>query len=173
MTLTSLLTACASKPSVPVVEKVELNRFMGKWYVIASIPTMIEKTIYNATETYTLNKDGTIDTEFTFRDGSFDGAQKKYNPKGFVRADTNNAVWGMQFIWPIKAEYVISYLDEDYQQTIIARSSLDYVWLMARTPSITEESYNKQVERIRAMGYDTSKLVKVPQRWEYSGCGKT
>lgn len=166
MLYASLFVACASKPSVPVVENVDLSKFMGKWYVIASIPTLIEKNIYNATETYTLNKDGTIDTIFSFRQDSFGGNQKIYNPKGFVRAGTNNAVWGMQFVWPIKAEYVISHLDDNYQQTIIARSSLDYVWLMARTPEISEADYQKLVERIGTMGYDTNKLVKVPHQWE-------
>jgi apolipoprotein D and lipocalin family protein len=101
---------------------------------------------------------------FTFNKGGFNGEAKRYNPKGFVVENTGNAVWGMRFIWPIKAEYRISYVDEQYQQTIIARSARDYVWLMARTPKISDEQYGSLVKRIQDMGYDSKNLVKIPQQ---------
>ena len=137
---------------------------MGDWYVIAVIPTAIETEAHNALENYQLNADGTIATTFTFNKGSFDGKAKKYEPKGFVRPDTGNALWGMQFIWPIKAEYRISYLDPAYQTTIIARNARDYVWLMARTPHISDAEYESLTALIKSWGYDMKKLVKVPQQ---------
>ncbi len=164
--LTATLTACGVSPekvTVPVVEKVDLQRFMGPWYVIGVIPTFIEKDIYNAIETYALAPDGTIKTTFTFNQGAFDGEAKVMNPKGFVIPGTNNAIWGMQFIWPIKAEYVISHVDAGYTETIIARSARDYVWIMARTPTIDDQRYTALVKKVADMGYDLSKLVKVPQ----------
>jgi apolipoprotein D and lipocalin family protein len=164
--LTATLSACGVSPekvTVPVVEKVDLQRFMGPWYVIGVIPTFIEKDIYNAIETYELAPDGTIKTTFTFNKGAFDGEAKVMNPKGFVIPGTNNAIWGMQFIWPIKAEYVISHVDADYTETIIARSARDYVWIMARTPTIDDARYAALVKKVADMGYDLSKLVKVPQ----------
>ena len=75
---------------------------------------------------------------------------------------TGNAIWGMRFVWPIKAEYVISHVDATYSETIIARSSRDYVWIMARTPSISAERYQSLVEKVGALGYDVGKLRKVP-----------
>ncbi|HEY3300695.1 MAG TPA: lipocalin family protein [Methylophilaceae bacterium] len=162
--LCGLISACSSVQPIATMQQVNLDRFMGKWYVIACIPTLIEKDVYNGVETYTLNSDGTIDTVFTFNKGGFNGEAKRYNPKGFVVKNTGNAVWGMQFIWPIKAEYRISYVDEQYQQTIIARSARDYVWLMARTPKISDEQYSSLVKRIQDMGYDSKNLVKIPQQ---------
>ena len=109
--ITTFLSACGVSPqkvTVPVVASVDLPRFMGPWYVIGVIPTFIEKDIYNAIETYELAPDGTIKTTFTFNKGAFDGPAKQMEPKGFVVPGTNNAIWGMQFVWPIKAEYVIS-----------------------------------------------------------------
>jgi apolipoprotein D and lipocalin family protein len=162
-----LLAACGVSPqkvTVPVVERVDLNRFMGSWYVIGVIPTLIEKDIYNAIESYELVPDGTIKTTFTFNKGAFDGPAKRMEPKGFVIPGTNNAIWGMQFIWPIKAEYVISHVDAGYTETIIARSARDYVWIMARTPTVDDVRYVALVKKVADMGYDTSKLVKVPQR---------
>jgi apolipoprotein D and lipocalin family protein len=151
-------------PTVPVVPAVDLSRFMGAWYVIASIPSYPERQAYDAVESYELRPDGRIQTTFRYRKGSFDAPLKTMRPVGTVVAGTGNAVWGMQFVWPIKAEYVISYLDPGYTETIIARSKRDYAWIMARTPEISAAAYAADVERLRAMGYDVAKLRKVPQR---------
>jgi apolipoprotein D and lipocalin family protein len=153
-----------SKPALQPVAEVELPRFMGDWYVIAHIPTFIEKGAYNAVESYRLNADGTIATTFTFNQDTPDGPVKTYNPKGFVREGSSNAVWGMQFVWPVKAEYKIVYLDPQYQQTIVARDQRDYVWIMARTPHIAESDYQALTERVRLMGYETNLVRRVPHK---------
>jgi apolipoprotein D and lipocalin family protein len=163
--LAAMLAACSSAPAIPNVEHVDLQRFMGDWYVIANIPTFAEKDAYNAVESYRLDEDGSIATTFTYRKGSFDGPQKVMRPRGFVRDKDSNAVWGMQFLWPIKAEYVIAYVDPAYSETIIARSKRDYVWIMARKPELPEADYARLVGQVGALGYDTGKLQKVPQRW--------
>lgn len=160
---------CTSLPPLKSVEHVDIKLFMGPWYVIACIPTYIEKKAYNGVETYRLDPDGSIDTVFTFNKGGFDGPQKRYNPRGFIVDSTNNSIWGMQFIWPIKAEYLITYLNADYSQTVIGRNKRDYVWIMARTPQIPEEDYQRLVKELAAQGYDLTKLRKVPQRWPNSG----
>ena len=137
---------------------------MGDWYVIASIPTVIETEAYNAIESYQLEKDGSINTTFVFRKGGFDGPEKRYNPRGFVVENTGNAVWGMQFIWPFKSEFIIAYLDKDYTSTIIARNARDYVWIMARTPFINDSQYQELTKTVAHLGYDVSKLRKVPHQ---------
>jgi apolipoprotein D and lipocalin family protein len=79
------LSACAGTgPEMKTVDYVDIDRFMGPWYVIANIPTFLEKGAHNAVETYSLNDDGTIGTTFTFRKNSFDGKPKEYNPKAFI-----------------------------------------------------------------------------------------
>jgi len=161
-----LLSGCGAKlPPLKTVESVDIKRFMGDWYVIANIPTSIEKGAHNAVESYRLDEDGTIATTFTFRKDDFNGPLKKYTPRGFILDTTSNAVWGMRFIWPIKAEYLITYLNENYTLTVIGRNKRDYVWIMARTPAIPEEEYTRIVADLAALGYDTSRLQKVPQRW--------
>jgi apolipoprotein D and lipocalin family protein len=163
----AMLAGCQSTAMKPLatVEKVDIERFMGDWYVIANIPTFIEKGAHNAMESYRLEADGTIATTFNFRAGSFDGKAKRYNPRGYVRDRVSNAVWGMQFIWPIKADFRISYLSEDYSQTVIARERRDYVWIMARTPTIPETDYQRLLRFVGEQGYDLAKVQKVPQRW--------
>ena len=77
----------------------------------------------------------------------------------------SNAVWGMQFVWPIKADYRIVYLSPEYTQTVIGRTARDYVWVMARTPEIPEADYGRIVDWLATQGYDVSRIRKVPQRW--------
>ncbi len=146
------------------VARVDLERFMGDWFVIANIPTFLEKGAHNAMENYALNDDGTIATTFTFNAGSFDGELKEYTPKGFVLNTETNALWGMRFIWPIKADYRIVYLDEDYTQTIIGRKKRDFVWVMARTPHVDEAEYQRLLGVVAELGYDMSKVQRVPHQ---------
>ncbi|HEX9185171.1 MAG TPA: lipocalin family protein, partial [Burkholderiales bacterium] len=122
------LAACQSTPRAPLptVPRVELERFMGSWYVIANIPTFLEKGAHNAVESYRLDGDGTIATTFTFRAGAFDGPEKRYTPRGYVLERESNAVWGMQFVWPMKADYRIVYLAGDYSRTVICREKRDH-----------------------------------------------
>ena len=159
-----LLLGCQSAKPIYTVSHVDLERFMGDWYVIACIPTFIETEAYNALESYQLNPDGTIATTFTFNKGGFDGKLKTYTPKGFVVENTGNAVWKMQFVWPFKAEYRIIHLTDDYEQTVIGRSKRDYVWIMARTPSIPEDDYDRILTFLKDQGYTLDDLRKVPHQ---------
>jgi apolipoprotein D and lipocalin family protein len=77
---------------------------------------------------------------------------KDINSTGYVHEGTHNAVWGVQIIWPIKAQYKIAYLNDDYSQTIIARDKRDYVWIMARTPTIPQSDYDALVAKVKALG---------------------
>jgi apolipoprotein D and lipocalin family protein len=154
----------ASHPPLPLAGKVDLARFMGDWYVIASIPTFLEKDAYAAVESYRLAPDGRIETTFTFRAGGFDGAAKRYMPVATVADPATNAVWRMQFLWPFAADYRIVHVAPDYSVTVVAREKRDYAWIMARTPTLPEAEYAALVALLRAQGYDTTKLRKVPQR---------
>jgi len=163
-----ILSGCQTQqlPPMATVSQVDLGRFMGDWYVIAHIPTFLERGAHNAVESYRLDPDGTVATTFTFREGGFDGESKRYEATGFVMDGESKAVWGMQFVWPIKADYRIVYLSPDYGVTVIARAKRDYLWIMARTPRIEEPVYQALVRRAADWGYDTTKLRRVPQRWE-------
>lgn len=159
------LVGCSSHPPMKTVNYVDLPRFMGDWYVIANIPTFIEKDAHNAVESYRLDNDGTVATTFSFHDGSFSGPVKTYHPTGYISNTDSNAQWGMQFIWPFKGDFRIVYLDEQYQNTIIARQARDYVWIMSRQPLISEETFQMLRQQVNELGYDISKLQKVPQQW--------
>lgn len=152
-------------PPITPVAHVDLPRFMGRWYVIATIPTRFEKHAYNAVETYTLKPDGTVYTQFHFRDGSFDKPVDSIDSTAYVKAGSGNAVWGVQVFWPIRAQYIVAYLKDDYSQTIVARDARDYTWVMARTPTVSAADYAALMARVKQLGYSMSEVRKVPQKW--------
>ncbi|RDS83574.1 hypothetical protein DWU98_04350 [Dyella monticola] len=161
-----------SLPPVQPVNHVDLTRFMGTWYVIATIPTRFEKNAYNAVETYTLQPDGNVYTAFRFNNGGFGAPEKKIHSLGIVKANTGNAIWGVQLFWPLRAQYIVAYLSQDYRETIVARDARDYTWVMARTPTISPHDYAVLIDKVKALGYDISKIRKVPQRWSSDIVGK-
>lgn len=161
-----LLGACSVMPpeQFPRMDSVNVDRYMGGWFVIAHIPPGVVSDSYNNIERYQRGEGNRINTAYTYRDGGFDGEAKRMEPTGFVLDEGDGAVWAMQFIWPIKMEYTIAYVDAAYETTIVARSKRDWVWIMARRPQIDEATYQGLVQRVEALGYDISQLRKVPQQ---------
>ncbi|CAN5376306.1 lipocalin family protein [soil metagenome] len=168
LAVAATLAGCASpseqnmKP-VALVSRVDLPRFMGDWYVIASIPTRFEKGAHNPKDSYRLDADGTIETTFSYNDDGFDGKAKSIKSTGYILDDGANAVWGQQYIWPIKADYRISYLSPDYSQTVVTREKRDYVWIMSRTPTMPAADLERLTAFVAEQGYDITKLQRAPQ----------
>jgi apolipoprotein D and lipocalin family protein len=168
----AVLMGCAGN-GIPPLEamdrKVDLARFMGDWYVIGSIPIAIpffsEEDAHNGVESYRLTDQGVIETTYTFRKGSFDGPEKRFTPKGWVHDEVTNAEWRMQFLWPFKAAYLIVYLDQDYQKTIIGVPDRGNLWIMSRDPQMSDADYQEMLDLAAGLGYDTEKVRRVPQKW--------
>jgi apolipoprotein D and lipocalin family protein len=168
----ALLGACATRDGPPLEaldRKVDLERFMGDWYVIGFIPITLpffsEEGAHNGVESYRLTDSGVIETTYTFRKGGFDGPQKRYTPKGWVHDERTNAEWRMQFLWPFKAAYLIVYLDPDYQRTLIGVPDRSHVWILSRDPQLSDAEYERMLGHAADLGYDTRKVQRVPQRW--------
>jgi apolipoprotein D and lipocalin family protein len=161
-----VVSACQTRayPALLRAQSVDIPRFMGAWYVIGCVPSLIERHEYNAVETYRLDADGRIRTVFTYNNGSFDGPFERLTPVGFVTEGSRGTIWGMRFIWPIKADYRVMYVNADYSQTVIGREKRDYAWIMARVPSMPDADYQRLSALLRSQGYDTTLLRKVPQQ---------
>lgn len=168
---TLILGACASNPLPPLTgmqEPLDLPRFMGDWYVLAFIPIDLplisEKDAHNGMESYRLAADGTIETTYTFRDGSFDGPARRMTPRARVANPPLNTEWKMKFFWFLPAgNFLIIDRDEAYTRTVITVPDRRWVWLMARTPSIPDSEYEAMLAMLTQKGFDTAKLRKVPQ----------
>lgn len=156
--------ACAfAQPPVRPVPHVDLSRFMGTWYLIATVPTAFERDAWNAVQTYALQPDGNIRTALRFNKGSADGPLKQIHATGHVQPGSGGAVWGVQLFWPLRSQYIVAWLKPDYSQMIVARDARDYTWVFARTPTVAEADWQTLQAQVAALGYDTSELRRVSQ----------
>ncbi len=161
-----LLAGCATDSKINTVEKVDLKRFMGNWFVLAGRFTFLEKDVYNGLEIYTWNDEKQrIDVDFTYNKGSFDGDKKSIPQKATVYNEKTNAHWKVSPLWPFKFDYLIVDLDEDYQWTAIGVPDQKYLWIMARDWKNPETIIKTVTERLEKKGYDAKNLVIVPHRW--------
>jgi apolipoprotein D and lipocalin family protein len=161
----ALLAACAHAPAGPplrTVEKVDLTRYAGKWYEIATIPMSFQKGCTGVTATYTLRPDGDVDVVNTCRKETLDGPERQATAKAWS-VDPSNAKLVVRFFWPFTGDYWIIDLDPDYRWAVVGHPSREYLWVLSRTPQLDEATYDGILARLRAQGYDVTKLVKTPQ----------
>lgn len=166
LALTALMASCSTfgtqQPPVPRVASVDIDRYMGPWFIIASIPLALEKGAHNPVETYSKNPDGTLATVFQFRKDSFLGTLETKPTVAEIQDDPSRAEWRVKLIWPIKGQYVISYLEPDYSAAIVARDQRDHVWILSRSPKLTPEKLALYKAKIGEYGFDVSKLYYFP-----------
>ena len=148
------------------VEKVDLERFMGQWYVIASRPTRFEKGAHNAIEIYTWNDEkNRIDIDFTFNKNSFDGKLKSMPQKAFIENWETGAHWKVNpFLW-FKFDYLVIGLADDYSWTVIGVPDQKWVWVMARDYNMSEEQLADISAAMEATGYDMSGMNRIPHQY--------
>jgi apolipoprotein D and lipocalin family protein len=166
----ALLAAAASaegsrRPFQEVVSRMELESFLGSWYVVALMPTPFEKGAANGIETYSLDAKGDIRVEYVFYKGGPSGKRTVMHQKGWVVDKATNTEWKVQPLWPFKMPYLIIDLAEDYRYAVIGTDNYKYVWIMSRTPTISDQDYAGILGRLGARGYDVGKVQRMVQAW--------
>lgn len=140
--------------TMKTVESVDLEKFMGKWFVISLVPNMIEKGATNSSDTYVLNNDGTIDITY---DAIKDGKARQIKQKGTVVDKKSNAEWSIQMRKPfvpfMKFPFKIVYVDENYEYMAVGYPKNTMGWIMGRTPNITDKEYEKIITSLIKLGY--------------------
>jgi apolipoprotein D and lipocalin family protein len=147
------------------VPYVDLDRFMGPWYVQGHTPLVIDDHSENQVESYQLEANGTIATTYNFVRL---GRQLTLRPKGWVADQGTNAHWKMQFMWPFKSDYLIVRLDPDYAVTVVSVPGKSLIWIMTRSRTMSPEDYQSVVDDLAADGYPVAKIRRVPQKWQSS-----
>lgn len=163
--LTSTLLACSSKNQpLETVANVDLNRYAGKWYEIASFPQRFQKGCTCTTAEYTLSDEGYVIVENACNKDSINGEKSGIKGKAFVVENTGNAKLEVQFFWPFKGKYWIIDLDKDYTYAVVGHPNREYLWILSRTPQMNEEIYQGIIERVKAKGFDLAKLQRTVQK---------
>ena len=161
------LVGCTSKGiKMNTVQNVNLDKFMGDWYVLAGRFTFLEVDVHNGIERYTWNQDkARIDVDFIYNKGSFAGPKKSIPQKAWVFDQVTKAHWKISPFWPPKFDYLIVDLDENYRWTAIGVPSQKYLWIMARDWQNPEATIQEAIRSLKAKGYDSNNLVRVPHQW--------
>jgi len=169
ITLLLLLTAgqvVAELPALQTVPKVDLNRYLGTWYEIATIPQRFQKGCTGVTATYSLRPDGKIDVLNQCYKDSLNGKHKQVHGKAWVVDKETNAKLKVQFFWPFSGAYWVIELDSvGYQYAVVGHPNRNYLWILCRTPKMDEGLYGDLLRRLQEVhGYDLSNLKKTPQK---------
>ena len=146
-------------PELETVEYVDLNRYLGKWYDIASIPQRFSKGCTNTTAEYALNSRGNISVLNTC---VVDGDVSVAKGVAIVRDKVSNSKLDVQFFWPFKGKYWIMEIGDNYDYALVGHPNRNYFWFLSRTPNVSDEFYNEVMLRVQQKyGYRLSKIEKV------------
>ena len=162
--LTALIVGCAAgqKGYAPLetVDNVDLTRYMGQWYEIASYPAWFQKGCTASTAYYELLPDGKVSVVNRCQTDDPDNKVKEARGKAQVVDPSTNAKLKVWFFWPFKGDYWIIDLDEDYQWSVVGEPKREYLWILSRNPDMDEHIYADIISRLQGKGYDPAKLNK-------------
>ena len=167
------LYACSDEsardmPELTTSAKVDLQRYMGAWYVIANIPYFAERGKVATRDVYRLDADGNVATSYVYRK-SFDGPEKTTGSLGVVQSGSDNAYWIVRFLWVIHADYLILDVAPDYSWALAGQRSRKLGWVLARDPAMDDALYTTLLGKLRGLGYDSAKFQRVAQFKEQLG----
>lgn len=142
------------------VPNVDLEKYAGKWFEIASFPQSFQKGCNCTTAEYTLHEKGYVIVENRCNKDSVNGKQSYIKGKAFVEKGSGNAKLKVQFFWPFKGKYWIIDLADDYSYAVVSNPSKKYLWILSRTAAMDNAVYQQILERLESKGFNLSKLQK-------------
>jgi apolipoprotein D and lipocalin family protein len=159
------LAGCASGPQrgdppMELAPFVDLERFMGLWYVQGYTPTPLDPNAFNPTEEYELMDDGRIQTTYRFRADDPAGEEKVFRPVARVFDTESNAEWRMRFFGVINTPYLILFVSDDYTETVIGHPDRDLAWIMTRDVEVSEARYAALRDELKSRDFDLSEFVR-------------
>ncbi|MDZ4708036.1 MAG: lipocalin family protein [Saprospiraceae bacterium] len=158
-----LTTTILKAQTLQTVPNVDLNKYAGKWFEIASYPQRFQKGCHCTTAEYTLSDKGYVIVENRCNRDSVNGKQSYIKGKAFVDKNSGNAKLKVQFFWPFKGKYWIIDLAGDYSYAVVSHPDKKYLWILSRTAKMDEVIYEQIIGRLREKGFDISKLQKTMQ----------
>lgn len=167
MVLLPLAAACTlggdggREPPRPV-ERVDLERYLGRWYEIARYPNRFQEGCVATTAAYSARDDGRIGVRNECRTGGANSMRRSIDGVAWS-TEPGGAKLKVQFFWPFRGDYWILELDPDYRWAVVGHPTRRYLWILSRTPTLDEATYAELLRRIEAQGYDPDRLEQTPQ----------
>ncbi|NLB21085.1 MAG: hypothetical protein GX829_09780 [Clostridium sp.] len=145
---------------VPLVCDLDLTRYLGKWYEVGKLSAKEQKGLDNVTATYSLKKNGKIKVH---NQGYKNGKQKGIKGSAWLRNESCTGGLYVRFFWPLKGEYNVIKLAEDYRYAVVMGESKSSLWILSRTPKMNKEDGQEIVDFLDSFGFDIQKLIKTKQ----------
>ena len=158
-----MTTLTLNSQTLKTLPNVDLNKYSGKWYEIASYPQRFQKGCHCTTADYTLTDRGFVTVENRCNRDSANGKQSYIKGKAFVENNSGNAKLKVQFFWPFKGKYWIIDLADDYSYAVVSHPSKKYLWILFRKSKMDDTVYQEIISRLKLKGFDLSKLQKTEQ----------
>jgi len=155
--------ARAAEEPPAVAEHVDLQRYLGTWYEIASIPNFFQRNCTGTTATYSLHDDGAIEVLNRCHKHTLDGSLSEARGKAWVVDEASNAKLKVQFFWPFRGDYWILAIGGDYAYAVVGNPDRDYAWILCRTPRMSPADYAAALDVLRERGFDPSTLQRTAQ----------
>ena len=128
----------AQLPELQTVPHVDVKKYSGKWYEIASFPLIFQRGCHCTTAEYTMTDKGYLIVENRCNRDSIQGKQSYIKGKAFVEENSGNAKLKVQFFFPFKAKYWIIDLADDYSYAVVSNPNRKYLWILSRTPKMSD-----------------------------------
>lgn len=170
VSLTGLALAACETPAVnrtataplATVERVDLDRYLGRWYEIARYDHSFERGCQGVTATYSKNPDGSIKVVNACRKGALTGPLDV--AEGYAKPqNAENSKLSVTFFWPFAGDYWVIGLADDYSWALVGEPSGRYLWILSRTPQISPDLRADLIGKLQAKGYNTNALIWVQQ----------
>jgi apolipoprotein D and lipocalin family protein len=148
----------AEPPPLRTVAQVDLARYVGTWYEIASYPQRFQKGCTATTAVYSLRPDGKIEVVNRCHRDSLDGRETTARGRARVIDRATNAKLKVSFFWPFWGDYWIIDLDPEYRYAVVGHPSRKYLWILSRTRAMEPAVYAGILGRLTEQGYDVGRL---------------
>ena len=153
---------CKTSKELATVSPVDLEQYKGTWYEIARFDHRFEKNLSCVSATYSIREDGKIDV----LNKGYNTKKEKWQEANGIAKVPNTNVPGeikVSFFKPFYGDYFVMKLDKEYNHVLVGSPTRDYLWVLSRTKTMTEEKYNEYVTFAKDKGFDTKRLMKIDQ----------
>ena len=159
-----LFSCCSTNAPLNVVDKLDVDKYLGTWYEIARLPNSFEKNLDRVSATYSLKDNGDIEV---LNKGYIIGSSEFKDAKGvaWIPDPKESAKLKVRFFWPFAGKYWVIELDKDYKYAMVGDPSRDYLWILAREKSLDESVYQSLLKSAEEKGFNTKIIIKVNQNF--------
>ena len=150
------VSAVQAELAVNSVAAVDLARYAGRWFEIASFPMFFQRQcIGDTTAEYALKPDGEISVINRCRtESGFDQAEGN----AWAAEPGNNARLKVSFFWPFRSDYWVIGLDPDYRWAVVGNPNRKYLWILSRTTELPRPLLDEALKAAASQGYDLGQL---------------